>query len=278
MKRDRVNVIIRKAYAERYGLTPEVVYPRHSRSLSRIYPVFAGAHPIEFVSQRRVVISIALFVVLIVGITAYYYNGLVRAQQDMLTAIGHVNALLQRRHDTAVNMSKAVLDYARHERILLNEVTRLRSQKNEPILKAETEPGGTGANSHALRSPEMEQLIKQWEEIEAARAPSGSQGQSVPKEIAQKDGLLLALTTLSALAEQYPDLKLSASFQNMMNALNEWEKALAEERIRCNDKINVYTTKRAVFPSNLFARLFGFPDQEYFDAEKAAKGFVLIDY
>jgi LemA protein len=278
MKRDKINVMIRKAYGERYGLVPEVVPPRQPYFLSKIQPVFGQVHPIEFISQRKVLVSSILSVLLIVGVTAYYYNGLMRTWQDMLTATGNVEALLQRRHDTAINLSRTVLDYAKHEQTVMNEVTKLRSGGGDRDEHSEMESKGGHAGRLALRSPELERLMKQGKASEEEKASMGSQEQPLPMSATQKDSVFSTLTTLLALAEQYPDLKLSGNFQNLMNAANEWEKALAEARISCNEKINIYTTKRALFPSNIFAMLFRFPDREYFEADEDAKRFAPIDY
>jgi LemA protein len=89
---------------------------------------------------------------------------------------------------------------------------------------------------------------------------------------------MASLSKLMALAEQYPDLKLSSNFQSLMAALIEVEKDLATERIKLNDMVNTYTTNVAKFPCNMFAVLYGFPRSPYFEATEEAKAFKLITY
>jgi len=93
---------------------------------------------------------------------------------------------------------------------------------------------------------------------------------------ASKD--LSPLTRLLALAEQYPDLKLSNTFINLMTALIEVEKDLAMERIKYNDAVNVYTTNTAIFPINIFAVIFRFKDKPYFEATQEAQKLKPISY
>jgi LemA protein len=109
------------------------------------------------------------------------------------------------------------------------------------------------------------------------------QGQPVPPEgealqEAADNSLLSSLSKLMALAEQYPNLKLSTNFESLMSALIEVEKDLAAERIKFNNVINTYTTNVAKFPCNIFAFIYGFPRAPYFEATQEAKDFRLIDY
>jgi len=83
---------------------------------------------------------------------------------------------------------------------------------------------------------------------------------------------------LLAVAEQYPDLKLSNTFINLMTALIEIEKDLAQERINYNDAVNIYTTNMAKFPINIYAVLFRFKDKPYFEATDEAQKLKPISY
>ena len=81
-----------------------------------------------------------------------------------------------------------------------------------------------------------------------------------------------------AIAEQYPDLKLSTNFESLMAALVEVEKDLATERIKFNNEINIYTTNVVRFPCNIFAHIFGFELKPYFESTNEAKTFKRIEY
>jgi len=81
-----------------------------------------------------------------------------------------------------------------------------------------------------------------------------------------------------AVAEQYPDLKLSDNFNTLMAALVEVEKDLADERIKFNDAVNIYTTNLIRFPLNAYAWIFGFKSRPYFEATADASRFNPIVY
>jgi LemA protein len=198
---------------------------------------------------KRYQIFIVLLVALAVFATVYYYNKLVSSQQDMESAGGKVQALLQRRNDISINLSKATLDYSIHEQNVFTAIVTLRS-----VLK-ESGPQNEG----------LQELIKKFQN--SGSGPGSAAGKS-----------LLPQAGLIAIAEQYPDLKLSANFQNLMNALIEVERDLASERIKLNDKINIYTTIAYSFPGNIIAMIFGFELQPYFEATTEAKTLKPIEY
>jgi LemA protein len=72
------------------------------------------------------------------------------------------------------------------------------------------------------------------------------------------------LARIMAIAEQYPDLKVSESFQLFMKQVTEAEAEILKQRIEYNNKANIYTTALSIFPGNLYAAVFNFPCYEYF--------------
>ena len=65
-----------------------------------------------------------LFVLTLIG----SYNGLVAAKNNLDRAYADVDTDLQRRYDLIPNLVETVKGYAKHEKDVLEEVTRLRSQ------------------------------------------------------------------------------------------------------------------------------------------------------
>ncbi|MBW2277154.1 MAG: LemA family protein, partial [Deltaproteobacteria bacterium] len=118
----------------------------------------------------------------------------------------------------------------------------------------------------------------------AGLAASGSQG-ILGQLAAMIDGTAAKglpidtkLSGVLALAEQYPDLKLSDNFRRFMDALVETEKALCDERMTYSEVVNSYTTKLKTFPGNLFAKIYGFELIPYFEADHDAQRFKPVDY
>lgn len=254
MRRGNIaSTIIRRAYGRRYDLDsyPMVSRPRGYLGyyLSKVYPVLG------VVKEKRFQIFVVLFLAILIGGSIYYYNLLVTTEQDVLAERGKVHALLQRRNDISINLSKAVFDYSRHERGVFTAVVALRSILSE----------------HGVKDAKLEEIMKNLEQPEKVAVEKAG------KKVAGADPLS-ALDRLLAVAEQYPDLKLSSNFLNLMTALVEVEKDLAGERIKYNDAANVFTTNLAKFPINIYAWIFGFDQQPYFEATDEAKSLKPIDY
>ena len=249
MRRNSVTTIIQRAYGKRYRLDPypEVVSPPRYY-LSKIRPVMG------FIKQKRVRILVVLLFALIAGASIYYFNLLVQTEQDVLAAKGKVAALQQRRNDISINLSKAVLDYSRHERSVFTVVVALRSFLSEKGLK------GT----------ELEEIMKDFGQQGIAGAGKASEKISGAGSS--------SLDRLLAVAEQYPDLKLSSNFNSLMKALVDVEKDLAAQRINYNNATNLYSTNLAKFPINIYAWIFGFKWYPYFEATDEAKTFKPINY
>lgn len=71
------------------------------------------------------------------GMVALIYNGLVRGRILTREAFSGIDVQLKRRHDLVPNLVDVVQGYARHERGVLENVTRLRSQAMRDMTLAE---------------------------------------------------------------------------------------------------------------------------------------------
>ena len=89
-----------------------------------------------------VVGGVILVVALVIGMSlAGMYNALVAQDENCNKAWANVETVLQRRFDLIPNLVNTVKGYASHEKELLEEITRLRSQWGEAMTqnqKAET--------------------------------------------------------------------------------------------------------------------------------------------
>jgi len=100
-----------------------------------------------------------------------------------------------------------------------------------------------------------------------ARERSLTMAGQVSKELekATKRPMEEIMDKIMAIAEQYPDLKTSESFQLLMKQVAEAEAEILKQRIEYNDKANIYTTAMSMFPGNFYAALFNFPTYKYFE-------------
>ena len=101
------------------------------------------------------------------------------------------------------------------------------------------------------------------------RARSAAVAAQTPESRAQAEGQLTqALRGLFALAESYPDLKASASFQALQASLGEIEDAVQSARRYFNAVVRDLNTTIEIFPSNLVAGLFQFREHAYFELDR----------
>ena len=76
-----------------------------------------------------------------------------------------------------------------------------------------------------------------------------------------------ALRALFALAESYPDLRMSAAFRSRRAALDEIEEAIQGASRYFNDVVRDLNTVIQIFPSNLVAGFFQFRPRAYFELD-----------
>lgn len=100
-----------------------------------------------------------------------------------------------------------------------------------------------------------------------------------PKEAAVAENMLSgALKTLFAIAEAYPALRASENFKELQQELSDTETKIAASRQFYNANVLDYNTKIKVFPNVIFANMFNFKEEEFFEAEEEAKKEIKVDF
>jgi len=110
-----------------------------------------------------------------------------------------------------------------------------------------------------------------FENVTAARA-NAMQATGSAKADAENQ-LSGTLKSLFAVAENYPDLKANQNFLSLQNELTDTEDKIQAARRFYNGMVRDLNTKILVFPTNMFANMFGFTKMDFFgndltDAEK----------
>ncbi|MEI7635820.1 MAG: LemA family protein [Syntrophus sp. (in: bacteria)] len=94
---------------------------------------------------------------------------------------------------------------------------------------------------------------------------------NIPDASPSQLSLQSALSKFQAVAENYPDLKASATYQNLMMELSNTETRIATARIRYNTVSNFYNSRLRMFPGVIFGFVMGFDPVKTFESEKSAK-------
>ncbi|OBW43319.1 LemA family protein [Chryseobacterium sp. MOF25P] len=89
------------------------------------------------------------------------------------------------------------------------------------------------------------------------------------KEAAEKN-LNQAMMNLFAVAEQYPDLKANANFQQLQAELSSIENDIEKSRRYYNGTVRENNTLVESFPSNIIANMYKFEKSKFFELENIA--------
>lgn len=179
-------------------------------------------------------IAIIVAILLIIGLVWSVYNFLATGKVRIKEALSGIDVQLKRRVDLVPNLVETVKGYVRHEKSVLEEVTKARTS----LMKAST-----------------------------------------PHQKAESDNILSnALKSLFAVSESYPDLKASQNFVKLQEELSDIESKIAYARQFYNSNVRDYNTTLANFPSGNIGRIFGFKEEEFFEAEEEERKSVKVSF
>ena len=98
-------------------------------------------------------------------------------------------------------------------------------------------------------------------------------------EKAQSDNMLSdALKSLIAVSENYPDLKASKNFLALQEELSDIEAKIAYARQFFNTNVASYNSTLVNFPGSVIGNMFGFKQEEFFEATEAEKQNVEVKF
>jgi len=187
---------------------------------------------IVLIALGGIALLLALFVV---GI----YNRLVTLKNRFTNAFAQIEVQLKRRYDLIPNLVETAKRYMAHERDTLEAVIAARNQAVSGLRAAASSPGSADA---------MQKL-------------AGAEGT-----------LTGALSRMSVVVEQYPDLKANQNMMQLSEELTSTENKVAFARQAFNDAVTLYNTYRQSFPPVVFAGMFGHDKDaallEFQDSEK----------
>jgi LemA protein len=168
------------------------------------------------------------------------YNGLVNLQEDVTSQWAEVENAYQRRADLIPNLVATVKGAANFEQETLRQVTEARARVGQVTAQ-------TGAGTP--------------NDPEALRKFAGAQ-----------DQLSSALSRLLVVVEQYPELKATQAFRDLMPALEGTENRIAVARGRYNETARAFNATRRRVPAAWLISMLGwdFPAKAYFEAQPGA--------
>lgn len=97
------------------------------------------------------------------------------------------------------------------------------------------------------------------------------------EKIKTNEQLSSGISKIMALAEAYPDLKANENFKDLSNQLTKVEDEIANSRKYYNGVVRIYNNKVEMFPSNIFAGLFGYKSKAMFEANANERENVKVE-
>ncbi|MGV8878567.1 MAG: LemA family protein [Sphingobacteriaceae bacterium] len=181
--------------------------------------------------MKKVIFSLFGFLV-VMSLSSCSYNSMVKLDENVKAKWGDVESQYQRRADLIPNLVNTVKGAANFEKETLTAVIEARAK----ATSVQVDP--------TKLTPES---IQQFQ---------AAQGQ-----------LSSALGRLLAVSENYPELKANANFQGLQATLEGTENRINVSRRDFNESVQQYNSKIRAFPANLTAKMFGFTEKGYFQAE-----------
>ncbi|OUS03144.1 LemA family protein [Flavobacteriales bacterium 33_180_T64] len=170
-------------------------------------------------------------------------NSIVDLNEDVKEAWGNVQNSYQRRNDLIGNLVNTVKGAADFEKSTLEAVINARAKATSITI----DPSNV--------TPE--QLAK-YNEVQG--------------------GLSGALKSLLVTVERYPDLKVNQNFLKLQDELTSTENTIQTARTRYNEAVKPYNQYVNKAPQSLMARIIGYSEKPYFDADSGAEKPVDVDF
>lgn len=185
-------------------------------------------------TSKMILIGLAGFLLIVFFWGCNGYNGLISADQSVKKVWGNVETNYQRRTDLYSSVIKTIESSANFEKSTLKEVMEARSAATQ--IKVD------------INDPASLQAYQ--------KAQANLQG---------------SFSRLMAVAENYPDLKTTAAFRDFQTQIEGTENRINVARQDYNKAIEDYNLRVKRFPNVILARLFGYSDKPYFEAEKGTE-------
>jgi LemA protein len=114
-------------------------------------------------------------------------------------------------------------------------------------------------------------------QIADARAQMAG-ARTTQQSIAAGQAMDTAIGRLLVVVENYPQLKSNDAFVQLMDELAGTENRLATERMRYNQLVQSYNILVKRFPGMLYAGLFGYKEEPYYQIPEAARATPQVDF
>src|SRR5882757_10269744 len=185
-------------------------------------------------TSKLTLIVIGILILFLGGCGCNSYNGLIQVDQNVKTAWSNVETNYQRRTDLYNSVIKVIEGSANFEKSTLKEVINARA--NATRIQVDINDSAS---------------LTRYQQ---------AQGQ-----------LQGSFSRLMAVAEAYPDLKTTKSFQDFQTNIEGTENRINVARRDFNAAVQSYNLKVKTFPNNIFAGIFGYHEKPYYKSDPGSE-------
>ncbi|SES87459.1 LemA family protein [Thorsellia anophelis] len=180
--------------------------------------------------MKKIAITLLALLIIVTFTIINGYNSIQKNDETVSAASSELLNQYQRRYDLVPNLINTVKGYSAYESDVLQNVVKARSAISQIKVDAQI-----------LNDPiTAEKYQKAQDELSAS------------------------LSRLLAISEQYPDLKASALYQDLMVQLEGSENRISVARGRYIEAIGQYNTQLRQFPGFLIANFMGYKPISHF--------------
>lgn len=181
-------------------------------------------------SMVELIIIIVVCAVILGWLYGMYVN-LIKLKNKAKEAMSGIDIQLRKRYDLIPNILTIAQKYMEHERGLLEEITRLRSQAT------------------AIRSD----------------------ADTIGKKIDLDNQITAKMGQLMVNVENYPQLKADQTMMHAMQTYSEVEEHIAATRRFYNSAVNELNNAVEIFPSSVIAAFVGIKPCPFFETDESAR-------
>ncbi|MBF0444821.1 MAG: LemA family protein [Magnetococcales bacterium] len=194
------------------------------------------------IKAKPLIVTLSFISIIIFGVTTLYnFNRFVNLEERVFSSKGHIADVLQRR----VNLFENLINLTLNQSALEQEVFRHVADVRSTIGRGVTDKGV----AEEVRGGETQEKVM----AEAGGLAVGNLSAAIP-----------AMARLLAVVEQYPEIRSSVTYQQLMDKLVEIENRIAMRRDEYNEEVRIYNTLISSFPWYVLAKVTGFKRHHYF--------------
>ncbi|MBF0093077.1 MAG: LemA family protein [Alphaproteobacteria bacterium] len=211
---------------------------------------------IPAVRGLKIIVFASLVSMVLFAATLFFnYNTFVMLHEDVLTKDGNLHSAIQRRSNLFSNLVKLTLNHAALEHAIYSHTAEMRTE----IIKKSKLPEAVA-----------ESIISQSGAQSGAQGTKGPDFNKVLEALSGGQGTEASLGRLLAVVEQYPNVRSSETYKDLMSSLVEMEDRIVRAREEYNNSARMYNTAISKFPWYMMAKWVNFDRAAYFDGTAAA--------